>query len=80
MLKMQLSLRRSLFRPRDAEGHLSAAAREEETVSRDLEGARRLGKQYWAMIGEMVAVTVSVGVLAVVAGISGGRALYGLLI
>lgn len=75
MLKMQLSLRRSLFRPRDADGHLSAAAREEETVSRDLEGAKRLGKRYWAMIGEMVAVTVGVGVLAVVASISSSRAL-----
>jgi hypothetical protein len=79
MLKMQLSLRRSLFRPRDADGHLSAAAREEETVTRDFEGARRLGKRYWAMIGEMVVVTVGVGVLALVAGISGGRAMLRLV-
>lgn len=78
MLKMQLSLRRSLFRPRDAQGELSAEARDAERVSRDLVGAKRLGKRYWAMVGEMLAVTVGVGALSLFGAVGAARWVLGL--
>lgn len=62
---MQLRARRSIYRPRDAHGLLSDDAMKDETISIDPEGAKRLGKRYWRMVGEMMGVTAGVLICAV---------------
>lgn len=59
LIRFGLGRRKPVYRARDeATGELSDEASEEERVVMDVEGARKMMRDYWWLLAEMVVVSV----------------------